>query len=485
MGIPGSRFADQASALDDEYALVLDSEQHVHHYPGPEGEVDFESADNWLDLQIVQWREQRPTLVLKMGPASSDAQFTDHLDQSTDTLQFVFKLPAEYPGGRVGLLHNIRDLLDSQNPFGIVETHVGQRETSSVLGVLGTKSWIRQNEKDQRWTNAPKAFGCKAGCAQLSSQYFFKFRVSTGEAALLVVNKNADGLKSAVGQQRVSKMSCLYHIGVEANDFTISQPLQQQLAFMQLITLPVRIWMCIQYRQRPQSPDVSQRRAPQVNQPGAATIRDASSLGTYDGSSSGISGELKKLTDDTTQQAARETAGVKFDESVIEKQPGPDSQSPEQSVVLPSEGKTEEKKGMSKKPLDKSESTAENLPVGKARKKKKKNKRQRLNLKKRKALAKAAEGVHADAQPQQQQPNDEQSAFTASAAAGQYLVVGNLTLLEVELRSPTSATASFGTARSPSLSRISISSRNFHTPPLSFAGESVEEDLPGKKPPIA
>lgn len=207
MGIPGSRFADQASALDNEYALVLDSEKHVHHYSGPEGEVDFESADNWLDLQIVQWREQRPTLVLKMGPASSDAHFIDHLDQSTDTLQFVFKLPAEYPGGRVGLLHNIRDLLDSQNPFGIVETHVGQRETSSVLGVLGTKSWICQNEKDQRWTNAPKAFGCKAGCAQLSSQYFFKFRVSTGEAALLVVDKNADGFKSAVGQQRVSKMS--------------------------------------------------------------------------------------------------------------------------------------------------------------------------------------------------------------------------------------------------------------------------------------
>ncbi|OKP13709.1 hypothetical protein PENSUB_593 [Penicillium subrubescens] len=131
MGIPGSRFADQASALDDEYALVLDSEQHVHHYPGPEGEVDFESADNWLDLQIVQWREQRPTLVLKMGPASSDAQFTDHLDQSTDTLQFVFKLPAEYPGGRVGLLHNIRDLLDSQNPFGIVE-HMSGRGRQAV-----------------------------------------------------------------------------------------------------------------------------------------------------------------------------------------------------------------------------------------------------------------------------------------------------------------------------------------------------------------
>lgn len=482
MGIPESRFVDQASSLNHEYALVLDSERHVHHYPGPEGEVDFESADNWLDLHIVQWREQKPTLVLKMGPASSDTQFTDHLDQSTDTLQFVFKLPAEYPAGRVGLLHNIRDLLDNQNPFGIVEIHVGQRETSSVLGVLGSKSWIRQNEKDQRWTNAPKAYNCKVGCAQLSSQYVFKFRVSTGEAALLVVDKNADGFKSAVGQQRVSKMSCLYHRGVDANNFTISQPLQQQLAFMQLITLPVRVWMCVQYRQHPRSGDVSQRRAPQVNQPGAEIIRDASSLDTCEASSTGISGELKKLTDDMTKQAARETAGVKLDESATEEQLDPVSQSPEQSVVLPSEDKAEEKKEISKKSLDKSESTAENLPVGKARKWR--NKRRQLNLKKRKALAKAAEGVYADAQPQQQQPNDEQPAFAASGAAGQYPVVGNLALPEGELRSPTSATDSFRTARSPSLSRISTSSRNFHTPPLSFAGEFVEEGLPGKKPPI-
>lgn len=480
MGIQGSRFADQASSLEDEYALVLDSEKHVHHYPGPEGEVDFESADNWLDLHIVQWREQRPTLVLKMGPASSDASFTDHLEQSTDTLQFVFKLPAEYPGGRVGLLRNIRDLLDSQHPLGIVETCVGQREIGRVLGSM---SWFRQHGKDQRWTNAPKAYNCKVGCAQLSSRYLFKFRVNTGESALLVVDKNADGFKSAVGQQRVSKMSCLYHRGVEANDFTISQPLQQQLAFMQLITLPVRVWMCIQYRQHPRFGDVSQGRAPQVNQPGVETIRDASSLGTYEGSSTGISGELKKLTDDMTQQAARETAGVELDESVIEEQPGPDSQSPEQSVVLPSEGKPEEKKEMSKKPIDKSELMAENLPVGKARRCK--NKRKKLNLQKRKALAEAAEGVHADAQPQQQQPNDEQSAFAASGAAGQAPIVGNLALPEDELRSPTSATASFSTARSPSLSRISTSSRNFHTPPLSFSGESVEEGLPGKKPPIA
>ncbi|KAF3388449.1 hypothetical protein F1880_004050 [Penicillium rolfsii] len=449
MGISGSRFADQASSLDDGYALVLDSQKHVHHYPGPEEHIDFESADNWLELQIFQWREHCPTLVLRMGPASSDVSFTDHLDQSTDTLQFVFRLPAEYPGGRVGLLHNIRKLLEDQHPFGIVETHFGPTETSRVLGSI---SWNRQHGKDQRWNNAPKAYNCKVGCAQSSSQLIFKFRVDTGESALLVVDKNADGFKSAVGQQR---------------------PLQQQLAFMQLITLPVRVWLCIQYRQCPRSGDASQRRAPQVNQRGAETIRNASSLATYAGSPTGSSGALKKLTDDTTQQAAHETASVKIDESAIEEQLDPDRQSSKQSVVLPGEGKREEKKETSKKPIDKSESMAESLPVEMARRWR--NKPKRPSLRRRKALAKAAERVHADAQPQQQQSNDEHSALAARSVTGQAPVVRSLVLTEDELRSPTSATASFRTARSPCLSRISTSSGNFQTPPLSFAGESVEE----------
>jgi hypothetical protein len=354
---------------------------------------------------------------------------------------------------------------------------------------LAKKGWARQHEKDHRWINASKVYNCKVGCAQLSSQYFFKFRVNTGESALLVVDKHADGYKSAVGQQRVSTMSCQYHKGVEANLSNLSQPPQQQLTFMQLITLPVRVWMCIQHRQHPRSGDASQGREPQVDQPGAETIQDASSLGTYEGSSTGSSGELKKLTDNTTQHAAREPAGVdKLDESVTEEQPGPDSQSPEKSVVLPSEGKTEEEKEMSNMPLDKSESAAEKLTMGMTRKMR--NKRRKQNVKRKKALLRqAAEEVHADGQPQQQQPNDEQSAPPAGGAAGQNPVVGNVALPEDDLRSPTSASASFGTARSPSPSRISTSSRNFHTPPLvpnhPFAGESDEEGVSGKKPRIA
>lgn len=204
MGIQGSRLADQATPLDGKVALVLDSEKNIHHSPGLEG-ANHDSADNWMELQIFQWREDSPTLVLKMGHASSNTEFKDNLDQSTDVLQFTFKLSAKYPGGQVALLQNIRGLLDGTNPHGIVETHVGRKETARFLN---KKKWARQHEKDHWWTNTPKSYECRVGWTQFSSQYFFKFRVNTGEAALLVVDRHADEYKSAVGQHRVSDMSC-------------------------------------------------------------------------------------------------------------------------------------------------------------------------------------------------------------------------------------------------------------------------------------
>jgi hypothetical protein len=203
MGIRGSRIANQAHKPDGEYALALDSQKNVYHFPGHD-KADNESADNWLELKIFQWREESPTLILKVASASSGSDFKQELDQSTDTLKFIFRLPAEYPGGRVGLLRNILDLVADVNPYGIVETHLGIKVTTRIL----TMRWSRQHEKEQSWTNAPKAYNCKAGWTQFSSQYFFKFRVNTGEAALLVVNRHADEYKSAVGQRKVSNMSC-------------------------------------------------------------------------------------------------------------------------------------------------------------------------------------------------------------------------------------------------------------------------------------
>lgn len=474
MGIQGSRLADQANRLDGEYALVLDSQNNVHHFPGPE-EVDNESADNWLELQIFQWREDSPTFILKMAPASSGPEFQQQLDQSTDALKFIFQLPAEYPGGRVGLLRNIQDLVAGVNPYGIVETIVGRRVTTRYLT---KKRWARQHEKEHSWTNAPKAYDCKVGWTQFSSQYFFKFRVNTGEAALLVVNRHADEYKSAVGRRQVSNTSCQDDKG--GLKLTFQKPPQQQLYFMQLMTLPVRVWLGVQYHRRPSSGDDSEEREPQAEKPDAEPIHDASPLDTKEGSSTGILGEFKKLIEVSTQQAVRSAADVvDEDELVTGEHPSLDSQGPEKSVVSPSEGKTEEEEGMSNTPLACESLTMEKTGLTKNQKKK-------MQKRRKKAYHKAVREAHADAQPQQSQSNDEQSASAACGAAGQNLVVGNVDLTEVDLRSPTSGSASFLTACSQSPSRISTGSRNSHTlPHVSSTGESDEEGVPGKKCPIA
>lgn len=217
--------------------------------------------------------------------------------------------------------------------------------------------------------------------------------------------------------------------------------------------------MCIQHR-RQRTGDANQRHDP------SAAIRDGSTLGTEEGSSTGILGKLKKLVEATTRYVVNAAGVDNLDECelVTGEHPGPDSRSPVQGMVSPSEGKTEE---------------GENLPM--ESKKTAKNRRKKM---KKKASRQAAKGVQANAQPQQDQRNDEQLAAASGGAAGP--VVADVDIMDVDWRSPAPATtASFGTACSSPSSRLSTSSRKMQTPPLapnkSFTGGLGDEGVSGKK----
>lgn len=216
--------------------------------------------------------------------------------------------------------------------------------------------------------------------------------------------------------------------------------------------------MCTQYR-RPRTGDANQGHKP------SAAIRDGSPVDTEDGSSTGILGKLRKLVEATTRYVVNATGVDNLDECelVTGEHPGPDSRSPVQGVVSPSEGKTEE---------------GENLPM--ERKKRAKN---RWKKNKKKASRQAAKGVQANAQPQQDQHNDEQLAPASGGTAGP--VVADVDIIDVDWRSAAPATTTFFEAAwsSPS-SRISTSSRKMQTPPLapneSFTGGLGDEGVSGK-----
>lgn len=217
--------------------------------------------------------------------------------------------------------------------------------------------------------------------------------------------------------------------------------------------------MCIQYR-RLRTGDANQAYQR------SAAIRNRSPLDTEEGSSTGILGKLKKLVKATTRYVVNAAGVDNLDERelVTGEHPDPDSRSLMQRVVSPSEGKTEGR---------------ENLPM-----ESKKTAKNRRKKEKKKAARQAAKGVQANAQPQQDQRNDEQLAAALGGAAGP--VVADVNIIDVDWRSPAPAmTASFGTARSSTSSRISTSSRKMQTPPLgpneSFTGALGDKGVSGKK----
>ncbi|KAF7717976.1 Uncharacterized protein PECH_004678 [Penicillium ucsense] len=208
-----------------DYALVLDAEKKLHTFPGPK-DGDQESPEKALSLQVVKWREPFPVLVLAVSSSSLKRDFKEDMDETADALQYTFKLPANYPGGRAALLNTIRELIDGSKPHGITETYTGKKMTNKFLF---DKRANRLGEKNFKWQDTKVQYGCHVDWAQYSSKIFFRLRAKSREMGIIVVDRHADGYKFAVGQER---------------------GLIQQIRFAQLIALPARIWLHVQYQRR-------------------------------------------------------------------------------------------------------------------------------------------------------------------------------------------------------------------------------------------
>ncbi|KAJ5482737.1 hypothetical protein N7539_006183 [Penicillium diatomitis] len=208
-----------------DYALVLDAEKKLHTFPGPK-DGDQESPEKALSLEVVKWREPFPVLVLTVSSSSLKRDFKEDMDDTADALQYTFKLPANYPGGRAALLNTIRELIDGSNPHGITETYTGKKMTNKFLF---DKRANRLGEKNFKWQDTKVQYGCHVDWAQYSSKIFFRLRAKSREMGIIVVDRHADGYKFVVGQER---------------------GLIQQIRFAQFMALPARIWLHVQYQRR-------------------------------------------------------------------------------------------------------------------------------------------------------------------------------------------------------------------------------------------
>ncbi|KAJ5679313.1 hypothetical protein N7462_007557 [Penicillium macrosclerotiorum] len=214
MGNQGSHTTDDSE--QGRYKIILGDDDLIQSIPGPEGE-DPESPNHVLDLKVTDWRTTAPCFDLGIDHSRTTVLFESHLDWIDDSVHFSFKLPADYPGGRAQVLKRVRQLCDGSKPLGITDIHLGKFAIGKHLSA--TK---KGRKKKHQWTSGFWAYGCKINWlkrTESSKNVHFKFAAEEDEAVIFVVDETNPDFRSAVGTE--------------------------MRKFMDIMVLPVRIWLRI------------------------------------------------------------------------------------------------------------------------------------------------------------------------------------------------------------------------------------------------
>lgn len=191
----------QQASKEAEYGIILDANSEIEEIPGKEG-IDYESAEHVLRLHVHEWREDSRSFHLGIDKQTPDADFKVSLDYMNDVLQMSFKLPAEYPGGRIELLRKVRQLLNDSSRLGIKD---GSRLSFGITHHwMGADAFVRFNNSMRKaskkigaiwnlddWGSEVSLYGCTASWrkkSENSDHVHVKFRVDSGEMVVFTVN---------------------------------------------------------------------------------------------------------------------------------------------------------------------------------------------------------------------------------------------------------------------------------------------------------
>lgn len=187
-----------------KYSLVLDASGSIKHTPGKPN-VDYESADNVLHLEVHDWRESSRSFHLGIETETPKTDFDYRVDWNKDVLHFSFQLHRDYLGGRPELLRRMQRLLLDDNILGVTQKYLGRKTMADVLTEMRKSHHTRSN-----WRPVAVRYGCsttwlkrKEG-ARLA---FYKVVVDDEETVMLAVDTTNEEYKDAVGGKPVSMAS--------------------------------------------------------------------------------------------------------------------------------------------------------------------------------------------------------------------------------------------------------------------------------------
>jgi len=159
--------------------------------------------DETLCLAVDDWDKDEPSIYLITDDGTPlDNIFEDSLHPTGHHLEFRFKFPLDYPGGRPGFLGCTRDFLWSKTALGITCIYLGQSADAYLKAIK--KSVSKKNRP--RFSQAVSAFGTQVSWAQDISKpniINFRVRIDKEEAALIIVDSESKAYKEELGSDKV------------------------------------------------------------------------------------------------------------------------------------------------------------------------------------------------------------------------------------------------------------------------------------------
>lgn len=173
-------------------------EAETLHKMGPGAELDAEQP---MTLSVRDWQTVRPSLELLIDERPADIDFAAWLHTRHHSLEFIFKIPAGYPGRRSSFGHYISRLMFEEDVFGITGIYYW---TSGVQKCMDTLN--RARKRRPKWSDPMSIYGAQffwMKRSPTSPMVYIKIEVEDDETCILSVNENDPEYRNEAGADPV------------------------------------------------------------------------------------------------------------------------------------------------------------------------------------------------------------------------------------------------------------------------------------------
>ena len=181
---------------DETFKRLIEAETLLKM--GPAADPDMEQP---MTLSVRDWRTTTPSIELLVDERPADTDFAAWLHTRQLSLEFMFKIPAGYPGRRSRFRHYITKLMFDEDVLGITSIYYWPSGMQKCMDTLN-----RARKRRPKWSEPMTLYGAQFFWMKRSPTspiVYIKIVVDDDETCILGVNESDPEYKNEAGADPV------------------------------------------------------------------------------------------------------------------------------------------------------------------------------------------------------------------------------------------------------------------------------------------